>query len=131
MKKKIAICALLGLSVLGLSACGKNSFNLNDYIIEQREQLFTASDNLYSVSLSTGTRECDYNFDGVVNEMVPFGVLTITRNDNNPLATTHIHISLQLANNLTADFFLKATQTIPILQIWKLTISQTKQLMLK
>ena len=86
MKKKIAICALLGFGALGLSACGNNSINLNDHLIEQRVKLYTASDNLYSVTLSTGTRENDYNFDGVVNEMVPFGVLTITRNDNNPLA---------------------------------------------
>ncbi len=86
MKKKIAICALLGLSMFGLSACGKNNINLNDYLIEQREQLYTASDDLYSVSFSTGTRESDYNFDGVVNEMVPFGVLTLTRNDNLPLS---------------------------------------------
>ncbi len=85
-KKKIAICTLLGLSAFGLSACDNKDLNLSNYVIEQREQLHTASDDMYSVSFSTGMRESNYNFDGVVNEMVPFGVLTITRNDNLPLA---------------------------------------------
>ena len=66
--------------------CGKSKINLSDYLIEQRENLFTASDDLYSVSFSTGLREKDYNFDGVINEKVPFGVLTLTRNENLPLA---------------------------------------------
>ena len=85
-KKKILVCMLFAFMVLSLSACGKSSFNLKDYVIEQRENLFTANDDLYSVSLSSGMREVDYNFDGVVNEMVPFAVLTLTRNDNLPLA---------------------------------------------
>lgn len=74
------------LCVFGFVGCGKSKINLSDYLIEQRENLFTASDDLYSVSFSTGTREADYNFDGILNEMVPFGVLTLTRNENLPLA---------------------------------------------
>lgn len=85
-KKKIAICTLFALIVVCLSACGKNKINLGDYVIEKRENLFTACDDLYSVSFSTGMRESEYNFDGIVNEMVPFGVLTLTRNENLPLA---------------------------------------------
>ena len=86
VKKKFLVIAILGLCVFGFVACGKSKINLNDYLIEQRENLFTASDDLYSVSFSTGSRESDYNFDGVVNELVPFGVLTLTRNENLPLA---------------------------------------------
>ena len=86
MKKKITIFTLLALCLLTFSACGKSSVNLNDYLIEKRENLFTANDNLYSVSFSTGMRETDYNLDGIVNEQVPFGILTLTRNDNLPLA---------------------------------------------
>ena len=84
-KKKITILSLFALMVLCLSACGKSNINLKDYVIEKREHLYTACDNLYSVSFSTGMRESDYNFDGVVNKMVPFGVLTLTRNENLPL----------------------------------------------
>ena len=86
MKKKFLIVALLCLCVFGFVGCGKNKINLADYLIEQRENLFTANDNLYAVTFSTGLREQDYNFDGVINEKVPFGVLTLSRNDNLPLA---------------------------------------------
>lgn len=77
---------MFALCVFAFVGCGKSKINLNDYLIEQRENLFTASDDLYSVSFSTGTRETDYNFDGIINEKVPFGVLTLTRNENLPLA---------------------------------------------
>jgi len=86
MKKKFLIVAILALCMFGFVGCGKSKINLNDYLIEDRQNLFTANDDLYSVSFSTGTRETDYNFDGVVNEMVPFGVLTLTRKSNLPLA---------------------------------------------
>ena len=86
MKKKFLLMSLLTVGLLTFSACGKADLDLSKYVIEQRENLFTASDNMYSVSFSTGRRECEYNFDGIVNEMVPFGVLTLTRNDNQPLA---------------------------------------------
>ena len=85
-KKKFAICVLFAIMAMSLSACGKTNINLIEFVIEKRENLFTANDNLYSVSFSTGSREKDYNFDGVVGEMVPFGILTLTRNENLPLA---------------------------------------------
>ncbi len=86
-KKKIAIFALFALMILTLTACGKSDkINLSDYVIEKRENLYTACDDLYCVSFSTGMREKDYNFDGIKNEMVPFGVLTLTRCENMPLA---------------------------------------------
>ena len=85
-KKRIAFCLMFLIMIISLCACGKSKLNLNDYVIERRENLFTANDNLYSVTFSTGTREANYNFDGIVNEMVPFGVLTISRNDNLPMS---------------------------------------------
>lgn len=86
MKKKILIIAMFTLCLFGFVGCGKNKINLNNYLIEQRENLFGANDNLYTATFSTGIRESNYNFDGIVNEMIPFGVLTLTRNDNLPLA---------------------------------------------
>jgi len=85
-KKKIALLVLVAICLLTFSACGKNKFNLEDYVIEKRDHLFTACDDLYSASFSTGMREKDYNFDGIINEKIPFGVLTLTRNDNLPLS---------------------------------------------
>ena len=86
MKKKILVCVLFALMVVCLTACGKSKIDLNDHLIEKRENLFTACDDLYCVSFSTGLRESDYNFDGIVNNLVPFGVLTLTRCENLPLA---------------------------------------------
>lgn len=87
MKKKILIFALLAISTLSLSACGQSSVDLKNYLIEERTNLFTASDDIYSTTFSTGKREADYNFDGVINEMQDFGILTLSRNDNSSLAT--------------------------------------------
>ena len=86
LKKKFKILIILTLLFIPLVGCGKAKLNLNDYIIEKRESLYTAHDDLYCVTLSTGVRENNYNFDGIINEMVPFGVLTLSRCDNSPLA---------------------------------------------
>ena len=86
MKKKFLIIALLLISVFGLTACGKSKFNLADYLIEERNNLFAASDSLYSVTISSGLREENYNLDGIVGNKVPFAVLTLMRNDSEPLA---------------------------------------------
>lgn len=86
MRKKLTLFIMLALTIFCFSACGKSNVNLNDRIIEKRENLFDANDKLYSVNLTTGTREKDYDFDGVVNEMVPFAILTLARIENLPLA---------------------------------------------
>ena len=106
MKKLLILCATLLLGLFSLVGCATNNFNLNDYVIEQRENLFTASDELYNVSFSTGTREKDYNFDGVINEKVPFGVLTLSRNENLPLAND-TYTYLVTINNKTYTGFLE------------------------
>ena len=86
MKKKLLIFTLITICLFGLTACGKTKVDLNDYLIEERNNLFTANDNLYTVTFSSGLRENDYNYDGVVNEKVDFGILTLIRNDSLPLA---------------------------------------------
>lgn len=86
MKKKIFIFIVFVVGIFAFAGCGKPKLNLSQYIIEQRENLFTANDDLYSVSFSTGMREKEYNFDGIVNEKTPFGVLTLSKNNNQPLA---------------------------------------------
>lgn len=86
MKKKIMTFLLLLIGVLTFSACGKSNIDINDYLIEDRQNLYTAQDNLYNVSFSTGMREENYSFDGVVNPMVEFGVVTFSRIDSEPMA---------------------------------------------
>ena len=85
-KNSIIALVLLVMGVITFSACGKHEININDYLIEDRQTLYTAEDGLYSVTLSTGMREQNYSFDGIINEMVPFAVLTFSRLDSNPLA---------------------------------------------
>ena len=108
MKKKFFVVVICALCLFGFVGCGKSKINLNDYLIERRENLFTASDNLYSATFTTGTRETNYNFDGVVNELIPFGVLTLTRNENLPLANdTYTYIVT--INDQTYTGFLEKT----------------------
>ncbi len=105
-KKRIALSLMFVFMIISLCACGKSKLNLNDYVIEKRENLFTANDNLYSVTFSTGTREANYNFDGIVNEMVPFGILTISRNDNLPMANDTYSYVVKI-NDQTYNGFLE------------------------
>lgn len=86
MKKKFLLTVLISFCILSFVGCGKSNFDISKYIIEKRDTLFVANDNLYSVTFSTGLREENYNFDGTVNNLIPFGILTISRLDNQPMA---------------------------------------------
>lgn len=86
MKKKILIILVLMVSLVGLTACKTAEINLSDYVIEERNNLFSAQDDLYTVTLSSGMREENYDLDGEVGSLVPFGVITLARNDRAPLA---------------------------------------------
>lgn len=86
MKKKLLIFMLLIVSIISFSACGKGQLNLADYLIEERNNLFSACDELYTITLSSGLRENDYNLDGKIGEKVDFGVVTFLRNDGEPMA---------------------------------------------
>lgn len=99
MKKKILICLALLVGVLTLTACAKTNINLADYLIEERYNLFTAEDNLYCATLSTGMRETDYNMDGVKTELIPFGVLTLKRKDNGPMANDTYNYRVTIGEN--------------------------------
>ena len=88
MKKKILCLAILALCVFGLSACKTTKIDLGDYLVEERNNLFTAEDDNYSVTFSSGMREKDYALDGVKGEMVDFGVLTIARIDRQPISSS-------------------------------------------
>ena len=86
MKKKYVIIAILLIGLFCFTGCGKSKIDLNNYLIEQRTTLFTGSDKLYTVSYSGGMREENYSLDGKVNKLIPFGVITLTRTDGEPLA---------------------------------------------
>ena len=86
MKKKILTFLLLAVTILSFTGCGKNNVDLSNYLIEERNTLYTAQDDLYTVTLSNGLREENYSLDGVVGNMVDFAVLTLVKNNSDPLA---------------------------------------------
>ena len=106
MKKKILVFMLLAISLISLSACGSTKINLSDYLIDKRTSLYTAEDELYSVTFSSGTREQDYQLDGIINDMVDFGIITLSRLDNNPLANDTYTYTIQI-NDQTYTGFLE------------------------
>lgn len=87
MKKIICILSVLICGVLFVG-CGNNKANetnFNNHIIELRNNLFVGEDSTYYATVCTGQREREYALDGVVNELVPFGIVTLARLDNNRL----------------------------------------------
>lgn len=87
MKKKILCFAVLAFSILTLTACKTGTdVVINDYVVEERCNLFVAQNDTYCVTFSTGLREENYALDGEKHDMVDFGVLTLARLDHNPLA---------------------------------------------
>ncbi|MBE7076575.1 MAG: hypothetical protein E7374_01640 [Clostridiales bacterium] len=94
MKKKLLGFAMLGICLLYFTACGKTKMNLNDYIIEERNNLFTAQDELYYATLSTGLREENYCLDGVKNNMIDFGILSFSKINKDPLANDNYNYTV-------------------------------------
>ncbi len=83
MKKFLCILsiALCGVMFVG---CGnkQNEINFNNHLIEIRNNLFAGEDDTYYATVCTGQREQEYALDGKVNELVPFGIVTFARLDN-------------------------------------------------
>lgn len=108
MKKKILIFMMLAICLLSFSACGNADINLKDYLIEERNNLFYAEDDLYSATFSTGRREQNYGLDGTINEMVDFGVITLARLDNNPLADDTYTYTIKINDQTYTGFLEKS-----------------------
>lgn len=87
MKKIICVLSILlcGVLFVGCGSNKKNETNFNNHLIEIRNNLFAAEDNTLYATVCTGEREQDYALDGVVNELVPFGIVTLARLDNERL----------------------------------------------
>ena len=115
MNKKILALGMLGLGLVGLTACGKQTnINLDNLVIEQRENLFVAQDSLYQVSYSGGMREQDYAFDGVKTEMVPFGIVTFNRLNFDGVEYTGTLENDQIENSYSIDLGVNALNTSTI-----------------
>lgn len=95
MKKKILIL-FLAICSLTLVACGNKGLTLKDYLIEERQTLYTAQDDLYTASFSSGMRENNYSFDGVKNDMVEFGIICFARTDSKTMAKDHYAYTVKI-----------------------------------
>lgn len=96
MKKIICILSVLicGILFVGCGSNKKAEINFNHHLIEIRNNLFVGDDGLYYATVCTGEREQDYALDGVVNKLVPFGIVTIARLDNEPLSQDEYSFTL-------------------------------------
>lgn len=99
---------MLAICLLSFSACGNTDINLKDYLIEERNNLFYAEDDLYSATFSSGRREQNYGLDGTINEMVDFGVITLARLDNNPLADDTYTYTIKINDQTYTGFLEKS-----------------------
>jgi len=85
MKKFLCLCALV-LVGLGFVACDNKKEEalktLQDNVIETRNNIYVGADENFYAIFTSGEREEPYCLDGVINEMVPFGIISFSRNDN-------------------------------------------------
>ncbi|MFQ6724241.1 MAG: hypothetical protein ACLRFE_02785 [Clostridia bacterium] len=87
MKNFLCILSVVmcGLLFVACGASKKDEVNFNNHLIEIRNNLFAGEGDVYYATLCTGEREHDYALDSMVNELVPFGIITLARLDNQPL----------------------------------------------
>lgn len=94
------LCAIsLGLVAIMLVGCGKEEKavdSINNHIIERRNNLFVGSDDDFYATFVSGEREDPYALDGVVGELVPFGIVTLSRNDNKELKSDEYNFVLTI-----------------------------------
>lgn len=87
MKKFLCVLSAIvcGVLMVGCGSSEKAKADFNSHLIEVRNNLFVGEGDNYYASLCTGQREQDYALDGVVNELTPFGIVTLGRLDNERL----------------------------------------------
>ncbi len=106
MKKFLCVLAVV-CCVFGLTACGGNKqaeIDFNQHLIEIRNNLFAGQDETFYATVCTGEREQDYALDGVINELVPFGIVTMARLDNESLTADSYPFTLVVnGENLTGS----------------------------
>lgn len=107
MKKQIfkniakAFCALVLVVVtVSFYGCKKKAEvvvdNINNHIIESRNAIFAGANDNFFATFCVGEREEPYALDGVVNEKVPFGIVTFSRRDNKALLENSYPFSLTI-----------------------------------
>lgn len=111
MKKKILCMFVLAFALFGLGACKSKDIDINNYLIEERLNLFVASDETYLVTFSSGRREQNYDLDGKKNDLVDFGVITLSQLDHNkPSITGECNFTLVIDDRVIDGKLLESSQ---------------------
>lgn len=87
----IAICGIL---FVGCGSTKKNEVNFSNHLIEVRNNIFAGQDETFYATVCTGEREQEYALDGAINELVPFGIVTLARLDNEKLGKDEYQFTL-------------------------------------
>ena len=106
MKKFLCVLsiALCGILFVGCGGKKQAETNFNNHLIEIRNNLFAGQDETYYATVCTGEREKDYALDGVVGELVPFGIVTLARLDNEMLRLDEYPFTLVVnGENITGN----------------------------
>lgn len=88
MKKILCVLSIMlcGVLLLACNSKKQDETNFNNHLIEIRNNLFAGQDETYYATVCTGEREQNYALDGVIGELVPFGIVTLARLDNELLS---------------------------------------------
>lgn len=109
--KKIICGLLLCCSVL-LVGCGASNKKTADYIgnhiIESRNNLYMGQDDKYYATFCSGEREEPYDLDGVVNEKVPFGIVTLAKHDSSKLSNDEYIFTITINGESVSGTLLKS-----------------------
>ncbi len=109
MKKKIFLSLLIGICLIGFTGCGNAKVDLNNCLIEERNNLFTAQDELYCATFSSGKREENYALDGIVNNKTDFGIISFARLDRNPMTNDNYTYVVKINDQTFTGFLEKST----------------------
>lgn len=98
MKKKTKTILILFIAIctVFLTACGSKNLDLSNILIEERSNLYVAQDDVYTATFSSGLREENYNFDGIKNNMVEFGIITLARLDCAPMSNDTYNYTVKI-----------------------------------
>lgn len=132
MKKSFLITVFLGLILL-LSGCSQGAIKLSNYIVEKRNNFFTASTSKYQASFYTGLREEPYALDGVVGELTPFGIVVFGAFDDSVLTKNEYDFTIKIneetvsgkleKNETDSNFYMDIERTVEDNAVVVLTVA--------
>lgn len=109
--KKIFSAIFVALIAVIFVGCGEKKEavdTINNHIIEVRNNLYAGSDENFFATFCTGDREDPYGLDGVINEKIPFGIVTFSRVNNSSLNNTEYNFTIIINGEETSGILEKS-----------------------